>query len=341
MEYRSPSKEHLPRTEVVDKIYDAAKSHQHVVIGSSAATGKTSLLQLLKKKLKEDHGDEVNVIRICMSSDESSEYYKELLVTKGIPKEIEELEKSTKKTWLLLDDAQNAYAEKFNSFWQFVVKTLSTAEIQDDIFVVIAAAYDLSTSESPVDFFNLLHIEPNATEEEINGLLRIHMEVLKCPDWERYCQALMELSKLSGNSESDKESRYHIGVVMAGVRVIAEEFNRAGRPGCSEDQALDLLRRDRFTRQLNRCFRLPNELPKQFKTRLLDAVMGELEAGQINSVTSLVPFVRAGLLTSSGAFSTMAARWYYNRNCFPGRAEKKPTNLNELVKSAVGSMSAS
>jgi len=48
----SMSSSHLPRTSVVQEIYSIAKTQQHVVVGSSAATGKTSLLQLLAEGLE-------------------------------------------------------------------------------------------------------------------------------------------------------------------------------------------------------------------------------------------------------------------------------------------------
>ena len=100
------------------------------------------------------------------------------------------------------------------------------------------------------------------------------------------------------------------------------------------------LRKGNFAAQLHRCFPLPDEFPAQFKSRLLEAVTGDLDAGDFAGETDLSPFIRAGLLTKSGKFSCIASQWYYNRNCFPGRAKEKPESLEELVVSAVGSISA-
>jgi hypothetical protein len=44
-------------------------------------------------------------------------------------------------TWLLLDDAQNAYDREYDPFWRFVVNGIASAVVDDNMFVVIAATY--------------------------------------------------------------------------------------------------------------------------------------------------------------------------------------------------------
>jgi ABC-type molybdenum transport system ATPase subunit/photorepair protein PhrA len=82
----SPKKNHLPRSQVVQEIHDKAKEKQHVVIGSSAATGKTSLLQLLEKRLVEEEG--ANVIRINLNSTMTVESLLEELAEQGMVQKI-------------------------------------------------------------------------------------------------------------------------------------------------------------------------------------------------------------------------------------------------------------
>ena len=126
---------HLPRYSVVDKIYNTAKNLQHVVIGSPAGTGKTSLIQLLRKKLRDEGA---NVIRLNMSSAYAADYYITKLREKQIdPADADSLE-NLQNTWLLLDDAQRAYTEDFNRFWESVVKDIGGADAKG-LFVVIAA----------------------------------------------------------------------------------------------------------------------------------------------------------------------------------------------------------
>jgi predicted AAA+ superfamily ATPase len=105
-----------------------------VVLASSAATGKTSLLQFLEKRLKEEEG--ASVIRIDMDRAGTVESLFEQLAKKGIYTEVKKL-RSFENTWLLLDDAQNAYDRKFDPFWQFVVKSIGSAGVEENVFVVL------------------------------------------------------------------------------------------------------------------------------------------------------------------------------------------------------------
>jgi len=86
--------------------------------------------------------------------------------------------KKLKNTWLLLDDAQNTYGPAYSPFWQFIVKTISTFD-GVDLYVVIAATYDLSTPESPVDFGTIEHVNPNISEMEARELFQMHAEQWK------------------------------------------------------------------------------------------------------------------------------------------------------------------
>jgi predicted AAA+ superfamily ATPase len=84
-----------------------AKKHQYAVIASLPATGKTSLLQLLKNAL-ESEGSNV----ICLSiSDDGHDKLMAKLECQGIVDDKQKL-KDLNPTWLLLDDAQNAYTPK-------------------------------------------------------------------------------------------------------------------------------------------------------------------------------------------------------------------------------------
>jgi hypothetical protein len=117
----SPSKPHLPRSDVVQQIYDTAKEKQHVVLCSSAATGKTSLIQLIKKKVLQEDGD-ANVIRINLYPMHTVDDLMVLLKEKGLDFRDTEKLQELKNTWLLLDDAQHCYERIFDPFWQLVIK---------------------------------------------------------------------------------------------------------------------------------------------------------------------------------------------------------------------------
>ncbi|CAB9507523.1 expressed unknown protein [Seminavis robusta] len=125
-------KRHLPRVATLQRIYKYAKKSSFVVLGSPPSTGKTSLLELLHNSLELK---EANVIRYPIRSDDPVELIKDL-ADKGITKDRNALKK-LKNTWLLIDDAQNAYDKKFNKFWEIVVKDGSAASSKG-LFVVIA-----------------------------------------------------------------------------------------------------------------------------------------------------------------------------------------------------------
>jgi hypothetical protein len=169
----SLSKPHLPRSDVVQQIYDTAKEKQHVVLGSSAATGKTSLIHLIKMKVLQEDGD-ANVIRINLNPMHTVDDLMVLLKEKGLDFRDTEKLQELKNTWLLLDDAQHCYERTFDPFWQFVVKSIASSDVEENVFVVISATYDLATPASPADFHGLANIDPNVTKEEAVGPFMLH-----------------------------------------------------------------------------------------------------------------------------------------------------------------------
>jgi hypothetical protein len=321
---------YLPRSDVVQAIYSTCKMKQYAVIGSPPATGKTSLLQLLEKGLEDK---ESNVIRLYIT-DVGPEELMAKLARQGVVDD-ERLLRELKPTWVLLDGAQNAYAQKNIPFWQFVVKGISSYDL-DNLFFVIAASYDLSTPNSPVDFGAMAHINNlNVSEAEARELFIKHAQVFGYEEWTSYLDTLIALSKFAGLEF------YHIGIVMAGIRVL-EKMSREVRV-FNEPVALSALRGEPFTSQLNRCFKLPDNLvPKEYKDCLLDSVLSSnVLSTWGHHDPALAPFIRMGLLlTSNGSFSCLAARWYYNRECFPNRAATVPKRLDDLIKLAVSSLSA-
>jgi len=86
---------------------------------------------------------------------------------------------------LLIDDAQNTYAEEFGVFWQLVVKDVGNSNAKG-LHVVIAATYDLSTPVSLVNFRDLEHIDPNMCEVEGEELIKMHLEHWRFHGWDSF-----------------------------------------------------------------------------------------------------------------------------------------------------------
>lgn len=302
------------------------------MIGSPAATGKTSLIQLLEKKLEGEEG--TTVLKITMNHSFTAEYYLGRLAKEAGIKQ--STLKEAKNTWILFDDAQNAYDKKHNPLWHFVVKEIrGVSETEGHLFVVIAATYDLRTVESPADFRSLIHIDLNVTKAEAEALFNMHADWWGYANWNRFCRQLIEISKFSDSPS------YHIGVVMAGICMIKEMRKRPGREEFTEERALTALRQENYTQFLDRCFSLPAALPDGYKDKLLDKLINEGGDDTIGSDhPTLSTFLRAGVLTRHGTFACLAANWYYNRRCFPNRAEEAPESLDQLVILAVKKLSA-
>ena len=333
-------KEHLKREKLVKDIYNIAKTSQYVVIGSPAGTGKTSLIQLLVEKLQKENA---HVIRLGMSSLHDAGYFMNKLIAKGVdpsdPMELQKLE----NTWLLLDDAQRTYDQKYNPFWESLVKDIASADAKG-VFVVIAATYDISTPESPACFRNLLHFTANIEEKEAKQLLDMHFFDLGISNWEQFRSTLLKLSVLQPWTDKSAElPSFHIGVLMAGIFFIVDRKKRSGESELTEETALDQIRGRGFIEHLKRCFGLDySKLQPEYKDRLLDAVIGRDSTGAGEIVpedAALGPFVRAGVLSETGKFTTNAAVWFYNDQCFPNRATEPPDSLDSLVLSIIPQLS--
>jgi hypothetical protein len=187
---------------------------------------------------------------------------------------------------------------------------------------------------SLVEFRAIQHINNlNLSEDEARELFRMHAAEWGYKNWTSYRDTVLALSKFAGLKS------YHIGVVMAGIRVLDEKRQQPSQREFNEEVALSALRGVTFIGQLDRCFKLPDNLPGQFKDLLLDAVLWSND-DEMHFDPVLAPFLRAGLLTHNGAFSCIAARWYYNVRCFPNRATSAPESLDQLITLAVGSISA-
>ena len=114
--------------------------------------GKTSPIQLLEQQLKSEGASVIRIQGIHLGVNNMLETLRE----EGIRTSIKALQQ-LRNTWLVVDDAQNIYASEYFPFWQFLVKTVAGANVDEQVFVVIAATYHLSTPDSPVQFKDLAH----------------------------------------------------------------------------------------------------------------------------------------------------------------------------------------
>ena len=248
------------------------------------------------------------------------------------------------EVWLLLDDAQNTYDEVYWPFWESLVKGLNVTfgKTARKIHCVIAATYDLNTPTTPVAFVSMSHIPERGTrmlisDDEADELFVEHTRGRDCVGWDRYRETLKYISK------------GHIGVFTQGIVMLENMSLTTPRVSLSEDDALDMLRGSNFFDCLGRCFPKPLVFDPTHRGYIIDAIVaGEVHAQtdammdieravQVPEVTFLK---RAGILTRSGAFTCLAASWYYYNRIFPGRAFVNPPDIETLVINSVSSMSA-
>ena len=151
----NPWQNALPRASVIHKLTNLLCSSKFVVMSSAAATGKTSILQLVQRiNFQLPH----SFMYIRMSSS-ISPY--DLFKARGIDLLNGTLSSALlgKDFIILLDDAQVAYG--FVDFWGALIKDPSVHALLSKFKFVISATYLLSGSGSPVVFEDLSRILPS------------------------------------------------------------------------------------------------------------------------------------------------------------------------------------
>ena len=113
-------RDHLRRNDSVVEIVKLTRERKHIVLGSTPAMGKTSLLQLVKKELLQQDND-IKVLHRCLNDLVEVKKVVAKLGNLGIKEDgdsdsDEETQHTYRETWILLDDAQNWHAEKYWSF---------------------------------------------------------------------------------------------------------------------------------------------------------------------------------------------------------------------------------
>ena len=150
-------------------------------------------------------------------------------------------------------------------------------------------------------------------------------------NWHAYRRTLINVSKLHDGS-------CHVGVIIGGIRMLERCRKLPAEGAFDEPKALSNLRSGHFIDRLDRAFSLPDDFYPA-REALLDANLANSPTIQ-TADSALSPLIRAGILDSHGVFSCVASQWYYNRRCFPSRAEVAPESLDALVVAAVRRMSA-
>ena len=302
-------KHQLPRARVVSELVLLAREKQCVIATSPPATGKTALLQLVEEEVRKNGG---SAKRFLLSA---------YTTVKDLKSELRHLGISTwgytgenvQNLWLLFDDAQNWYSEEYWPFWQFLIQLLAPNSF-GRCFIIITATHDLSSIESPVQFESLAHFREEGlwvSKKEIEALLETHTGKREATG--AFFQLLKRVSKVGDNE-------YHIGVIVQGMLFLQEKSRFNSR-------SLAML--------LRRCFRVPENLPKEGHAKLAEVVLCTTGRSIVDEPL-LVPYVRAGILAPRKMkFSCLAACCFYNESCSSHRSNFIPNRIKELERLSV------
>jgi hypothetical protein len=223
--------------------------------------------------------------------------------------------------------------------WEFIVKDL---KYNPGIKVIISATHTIITLGSPADITGLPHVFDNFSESEVSALIQDFCTVYQeFESWEQYWDMVKELSLLHQQSDpGGNQVRFHVGVVVKCISRLPDLRNNKQQSPVGEVEALSGLRHRAFLSGLGRCFAVNEEMISNpvMRASLTDGMLGDQTEGVPGM---LEPFVRAGVLNKTGAFSCQSAHWFYNLIHFEGRPNEMPGSIELLVERAVASLSAS
>ena len=346
-------KRYLKRESLVAKVIEETFKHEFYVIGSPPATGKTSLLQLVMVKLAAFKKTKVAYMRGLRGG--SGAMYSELESVSGV--NLSDVEKTAAAlenydhVWVLIDDAQNAYNEESDQFWEELVKArgIRLGPCASKVRFIVAATYYLRTQGSPVVFAVEARLPPSElamTEEEADD---VYANAAGENEWGGWVRFKTDLKAISN---------HHIGVFNQGLRLVQEEsvsVRSRSRNSLTEEIVINLLRTDKLLGKLDRCFAHPGDIDLIHRSIILDTIIrGEIrvattgdaiEVDEVvsgsNQVGSIVHMLqRGGILAPGGQFTCLAAEWYYYNRIFPDRALNSPCSIEIMVMNSVSSMSA-
>jgi len=335
----------LPRASLVQKVLERTRETGLLIISSPPGTGKTSLLTLLKAKLKESK-DIVTGIVLRPSNPQKEDFnlFDFVKNKTGVSYEQESLAdglKSKSEIWILFDDAQRLYNQKFDAFWEDIVKNRGNERFgKTKIRVVVAATYYLENkTDSPVAFENERRI--NVADLLLQKTEAAELFDLRCkyPEWGTFRDALYYLT--NGNAAA----------FTIGMNIIFEETesvdSKSSNDGLNERSFLQekLIQNNSYLSRLGRCFPVKGfdeESHQVIMTTLVDAYSADM-GENISKQIPILKLRKAGILDEGGRFSSpAAARFYYNQ-VFPSAVDpdkKHPTSLDGLIEEATKKLSA-
>lgn len=339
---------YIKRERLVQKTVDLAREAGIVVVSSPPGTGKSSLMQLITRKIGASDGDDAitgTILRPSRPNKQGFDLYDWVRKKTGVcyeEKTIDATMQSNSEVWLLFDDAQRLYGEKFHDFWQDVVKTRGTAPFSGGtrVHVVISATYYLTNEDtSPVALRSQPRIEVEdllLSQDEARELFSLRFVY---PKWETYQSSLFHLT--NGNAAA-----FAIGMNIIGAKTLSVDFKAEGSI-TEEESVKELHEGTKFLESLERCFpveRIDTKSHELIVEALVQAYRVDIEGYTRSSLDDdpVIKLKKAGILMGNNRFASTAAACFYYQLVFPraSSSAERPESVDELIEQAASRLSA-
>jgi hypothetical protein len=321
------STSYIPREELIEEILNAMQSQMFVILSAPPGSGKTSVLQLLTKKLTNCYFVQLN------DAVNATEKLKKIT---GIDlRDFESIKKIKNQSMVvLLDDAQEQYLDK--SFWVGLIKNLKIHCLDIHLKFVIATTYltRISTGLSPAELIGLskfTHESFILNKSEANDIFRIRNGDVVFKDFSLFKSILF--NECGGNP----------AMISISVVCLTKHFKLDGN--FTESDVLQRYFSSDFIASMHRCF-VPLSRWDNVAMELLRSiyVQKEVTSFQDSDLKLIALFIRDGVLEEIGnnkiSFTTPMAKRYYSQKMFPFRSKENPGDLLSLIKSTIKLMSA-
>lgn len=339
---------YIKRERLVQTAVDLAREAGILVVSSPPGTGKSSLMQLVTQKIGSDNDNNIYgvILRPSRPNKPQFDLYDWIRDKIGVcyeEKTLDEKLQSCSEVWLLFDDAQRLYGQKFHEFWQDVGKTRNTIGFAGGtkVVVVVSATYYLTNEDdSPVDLRSQPRIEVEdllLSEDEANELFGIRFVY---PKWQIYQSSLFRLT--NGNAAA-----FAIGMNLIGAKTLSVDMRAEG--SLTEEAAVkELYEGTKFLESLERCFPL-EKIDAESHRLIVESVIQayKVDVGEGFTRSSLdddpvIKLKKAGILKKNNRFASPAAASFYYSLVFPraSTSSEPAGSLGELITKATSRLSA-
>jgi len=334
----------LGRHDLIKRLADLLRTNKMVYLGSSAASGKTSLMALFAKAYPS-----VKCIHLQMSfprfdgspvPSASTMLLKKTGIELGANvihrTEIFDLNNPLQEFVIMLDDAHGQFHD--NTFWEALIKDFLANYLPPNVRFLVSATYGLGTQWSPASFNSVV------------GLRREDLMISRAEAFE----LLSSVNYLNWQDPLVKEVIINQcqgligGIAVSACLVNAHFKNQIPTLSSVLDYCLSLgvnghdLYRRCFSNRLS-------TLPIELRSVLVLCLTEGSHAAPTNPDESYLTLIKAGILTQSDSgltveFSSPLAMKYVSNLLFPNRlAGRLPSDITvfRLVEDAIKFMSAS